>query len=166
MMMRLLTAAFFVFAFGVVHSQVPLSSATPEELVEKLNPNVKTRSLRNLTPEQREKPNIDLVIQFEFGSAKLLPQSKPLLDSLAKAMNSSQLRGYAFLVTGYTDSVGTPEYNLRLSDQRASSVVSYLTGMEVKKDRLKSIGKGSTDLLVPDKPDAPENRRVKITLDS
>ena len=158
---------------GLVGAQSPIQSATPDELIEKLNPNsatnatpLRTRGFRNLTPEVREKPNVDLVIQFEFNSALLLPDSRPLLDNLAQAINSDQLRGLAFLVEGHTDGVGKPAYNLKLSDQRASSVLRYLSSKGVSKERLKAIGKGSNELLLPEKPDAAENRRVKIALDS
>ena len=127
------------FAFiGTVSSQTVLRSASSDELIEKLNPNPpKTRGLRNLTPEVREKPTVDLSIQF------------------------------AFVVEGHTDGIGLPAYNLRLSDQRASAVLNYLSlSGGVTKNRLKSVGKGSNDLLMPDKPDAAENRRVRITLNS
>jgi outer membrane protein OmpA-like peptidoglycan-associated protein len=170
----LLTAFLISFLWiSFAHAQSPMKSATPEDLIEKLNPNsnsnsapMRTRGMRNLTPEAREKPNVDLMIQFEFDSAKLLPESKPLLDNLAKAINSDPLRGYAFVVEGHTDAVGTTQYNLKLSDQRASTVLNYLSSKGVSKERLKAIGKGSNELLQPDKPDASENRRVKITLNS
>ena len=153
---------------SVATAQTVLRSASSDELIEKLNPNPpKTRGMRNLTPEIREKPTVDLSIQFEFDSAKILPESKPLFDNLAKAINSNELRGFAFMVEGYTDGVGLPAYNLRLSDQRATAVFNYLTSTgAVSRARLKAIGKGSNDLLVPDKPDAAENRRVRITLNS
>ena len=152
-----------------LQAQAPMRSATPEELIQKLDPNstpLRTRSMRNLTPEAREKPNVDLSIQFEFDSAKLLPESKPLLDNLAKAINSDKLRGFTFVVEGHTDSIGTSEYNQKLSDQRATAVLTYLASKGVSRERLKSIGKGSTDLLLPEKPDAAENRRVRIILNS
>jgi len=172
-MFRLYIFLIGILCISISFAQAPLQSATPEELIEKLNPNsvsnsspIRTRGLRNLTPEVREKPNVDLVINFEFNSAKLLTESKPLLDNLAKAIKSDQLRNLSFVVEGHTDIKGTPAYNLKLSDQRASSVVQYLTNQGVEKNRLKAIGKGSTELLIPDQPEAAENRRVKISLGS
>ena len=152
-----------------LQAQAPMRSATPEELIQKLDPNStppRTRSMRNLTPEAREKPNVDLSIQFEFDSAKLLPESRPLLDNLVKAINSDKLRGFTFMVEGHTDSIGTLEYNQKLSDQRAVAVLTYLVSKGISKERLKAIGKSSTELLIPDKPDAAENRRVRIILNS
>jgi outer membrane protein OmpA-like peptidoglycan-associated protein len=157
------------FLVGTGYAQVPMRSATSEELIQKLEPSsppLLTRGMRNLTPEARQKPNVDLSIQFEFDSAKLLPESRPLLDNLAKAINSDKLRGFTFVVEGHTDIVGSAEYNQKLSDQRALSVLAYLASKGVSKERLKALGKGSTELLIPDKPDAAENRRVRIILNS
>ncbi len=157
------------FLINTSYAQAPMRSATSEELIQKLDPNspsLRTRGFRNLTPEAREKPTVDLSIQFEFDSARLLPESRPLLDNLAKAINSDKLRGFTFVVEGHTDIVGSADYNQKLSDQRALSVLAYLASKGVSKERLKSLGKGSTELLMPDKPDAAENRRVRIILNS
>ena len=157
------------FLINTSYAQAPMRSATSEELIQKLDPSsppLRTRGMRNLTPEAREKPNVDLSIQFEFDSAKVLPESRPLLDNLAKAINSDKLRGFTFVVEGHTDIVGSAEYNQKLSNQRALSVLAYLASKGVSKERLKSLGKGSTELLMPDKPDAAENRRVRIILNS
>ena len=157
------------FLINTSYAQAPMRSATSEELIQKLEPSsppLLTRGMRNLTPEARQKPNVDLSIQFEFDSARLLPESRPLLDNLAKAINSDKLRGFTFVVEGHTDIVGSAEYNQKLSDQRALSVLAYLASKGVSKERLKSLGKGSTELLMPDKPDAAENRRVRIILNS
>ena len=168
-MLKFLLILFSVFGIGVSYAQVPMRSATSEELIQKLDPSsppLLTRGMRNLTPEAREKPNVDLSIQFEFDSAKLLPESRPLLDNLAKAINSDKLRGFTFVVEGHTDIVGSADYNQKLSNQRALSVLAYLASKGVSKERLKTLGKGSTELLMPDKPDAAENRRVRIILNS
>ena len=157
------------FLINTSYAQAPMRSATSEELIQKLDPSsppLLTRGMRNLTPEAREKPNVDLSIQFEFDSAKVLPESRPLLDNLVKAINSDKLRGFTFVVEGHTDIVGSADYNQKLSNQRALSVLAYLASKGVSKERLKALGKGSTELLMPDKPDAAENRRVRIILNS
>lgn len=139
----------------------PVSTATSDELIDKLStPYSSTRSLRNLKPQPK---SVDLVIQFEFDSAKLKPESKPLLDSLASALKSDRLKDMPFLVEGHTDAKGTFEYNQNLSLKRANSVVEYLAQQGISADRLQPQGKGFSELLMPDKPLAMENRRVRIT---
>jgi outer membrane protein OmpA-like peptidoglycan-associated protein len=139
----------------------PIGSASVDQIVEKLEaPKGQTRSLRNLAPEPRK---LDLVIQFDFDSAKIQGSSKPLLDNLAAAMKSERLNALSFNVEGHTDSKGTSEYNLRLSARRAESVVNYMTQQGVAKSRLTPVGKGSTELLNTENPEALENRRVRIS---
>jgi outer membrane protein OmpA-like peptidoglycan-associated protein len=53
---------------------------------------------------------------------------------------------------------------LKLSQGRADSVIVYLTSKGVESDRLTGEGKGFSELLVPEKPKAAENRRVRITV--
>ena len=140
----------------------PMKSATVDQLVDQLaGPDLsKTRSLRNLKPEPR---NIDLMVQFDYDSAKLQESSKPLLDNLVTAMNADRLISIRFSVQGHTDAKGSENYNLALSQQRAEAVVNYLAQRGVTRERLESSGKGFSELLFPDKPYAMENRRVRIT---
>ena len=149
------------------HSQVqaPIKSATANDLVEKLAPaehQPKTRSLgnRNIVPQPK---SIDLVIQFDLDSAKLKPDSMPLLGSLVEAMKNDRLAAIKFKVEGHTDAQGSEQHNLKLSQSRAESVMAYLTSQGVDKERLSGEGKGFANLLLPEKPKAAENRRVRIT---
>jgi len=140
----------------------PMKNASVDQLVEQLAgpEQPKTRSLRNLKPEPR---SIDLVIQFDFDSAKLQESSKPLLDNLVAAMKNDRLMSVRFKVEGHTDAKGSEAYNQNLSMRRAESVVNYMADKGIEKERMEGIGKGFSDLLYPDKPQAMENRRVRIT---
>ena len=140
----------------------PMKNASVDQLVEQLAgpEQPKTRSLRNLKPEPR---SIDLVIQFDFDSAKLQESSKPLLDNLVAAMKNDRLMSVRFKVEGHTDAKGSEAYNQNLSMRRAESVVTYMAEKGIEKERMEGIGKGFSDLLYPDKPQAMENRRVRIT---
>jgi outer membrane protein OmpA-like peptidoglycan-associated protein len=139
-----------------------MKNASVDQLVEQLAgpEQPKTRSLRNLKPEPR---SIDLVIQFDFDSAKLQESSKPLLDNLVAAMKNDRLMSVRFKVEGHTDAKGSEAYNQNLSMRRAESVVTYMADKGIEKERMEGIGKGFSDLLYPDKPQAMENRRVRIT---
>lgn len=140
-----------------------VQQASTQDLIDKLTPPAQptTRSLRNLVP----KPvNVDLSIHFDFDSARLQANSKPLLDNLAMAMNSERLASLKFKVEGHTDAKGKSDYNQELSSRRASAVQAYLIGQSVSSERLQAEGKGASDLLIPEKPLASENRRVRISL--
>jgi OOP family OmpA-OmpF porin len=141
-------------------AQTPIGRATAEELVEKLAaPPATTRSLRNIVPQRRQ---IDLVVNFDFDSARLQAASRPLLESLAQAMNNERLQTIRFKVEGHTDGKGTARYNEALSDRRAQAVAAFLVEQGVAAARLETQGKGFSELLVPDRPEASENRRVRI----
>jgi outer membrane protein OmpA-like peptidoglycan-associated protein len=105
---------------------------------------------------------IDLALQFEFDSDRLSAQDRATLNELAFAMRSPELAGRRFLIEGHTDSKGNPAYNLRLSRQRAQAVRALLVVQRVAPDRLRAEGKGSAEPIDPARPDAPENRRVRI----
>lgn len=137
----------------------PLTSATPDQLEQQLAP--RTRSIRNLSPQQQ---SVNLIIQFDFDSAKLQEASKPLLNNLAVAMQRDRLKELIFKVEGHTDAKGATEYNQQLSERRAASVVNYLQEQGVDVNRLVFEGKGFSELLIPEKPLAMENRRVKVAI--
>ena len=51
-------------------------------------------------------------------------------------------------IAGYTDRLGSDEYNVELSQRRANAVKSYLVGKGVAADRLIAVGKGKVDPIV------------------
>lgn len=118
-------------------------------------------------PEQTaaSAPSVNLNVDFATNSADLTPQARATLDRLGQALSSSELAGYHFRIVGHTDTVGTPEYNKTLSEQRADAVVKYLTAkFGVQPTRLQAEGVGEADLLVQTPPQTPErrNRRVEV----
>lgn len=105
----------------------------------------------------------NLMITFKTGSAELTPEGMRTLDTVARALQSDALAALAFRVEGHADPRGTADRNQALSEQRARSVMTYLVQTKgVLPERLTSLGKGSAELFDPQKPDAPENRRVTI----
>jgi len=105
----------------------------------------------------------NLLITFATGSSDLSAETIQTLGVVAKALQSDRLAGFVFRVEGHADPRGSAEYNMKLSEERAQAVVSYLTGkLGVLPDRLAAVGKGATDPINPQHPDAVENRRVTI----
>ena len=67
-------------------------------------------------------------------------------------------------VTGHTDSVGSADFNQRLSEQRANSVGNYLIGQGLVRERFEIIGMGKNYPIADNATDAGRalNRRVEI----
>jgi outer membrane protein OmpA-like peptidoglycan-associated protein len=101
-------------------------------------------------------------IQFEFNKATIRPVSYPILDAVYDVLVANPK--ITLEVQGHTDNVGNPDYNKKLSDQRAASVKTYLTGKGIDASRLVSKGYGLTQPLVPNNTDANRalNRRVQF----
>ena len=163
--MKMLWVTLLIGTSALSQTMPPLKNASVNDLVEKLAPlneQPKTRSLgsRNLVPTTK---SIDLVIQFDLDSAKLQTSSKPLLNNLATAMKNDRLAEMRFKVEGHTDAQGTEDHNLKLSSNRAETVIEYLASQGVDKVRLLGEGKGYSELLIPERPKAAENRRVRIS---
>ncbi len=106
--------------------------------------------------------SVSLLIQFDFNSAVLMPESTATLSRLAAAMASDALSSDRFLIEGHTDAKGSSDFNLRLSKSRADTVRKYLIDQGINPQRLAVMGKGSSDLANKANPLSGENRRVKI----
>ncbi|MGE0797088.1 MAG: OmpA family protein [Lautropia sp.] len=143
---------------------------TEEALIDALTPpppGVRTRSIMVQprapgTPGENPRAGAaSISITFPTNSSEITPSSRSALDVIARALVSDRLTRFSFAVEGHADPRGGSEYNLRLSQARAESVVNYLVHQHgVPIDRLSPIGKGDTELANHDVPTAPENRRV------
>jgi outer membrane protein OmpA-like peptidoglycan-associated protein len=83
-------------------------------------------------------------IYYELDKADLRPESGPSLDSLYNVMVNNP--AIIAEVGSHTDSRGSDDYNLDLSQRRAQSVVNYLTGRGIDSARLVATGYGETKL--------------------
>ncbi|RKZ35196.1 hypothetical protein DRQ33_00225 [bacterium] len=63
-------------------------------------------------------------IHFEFNSDKINPDSYPVLDQVGQVLERH--KDWKLEIAGHTDSIGTEEYNLNLSQRRAESVREYI----------------------------------------
>lgn len=111
-----------------------------------------------------QRPTVNLLVPFDFGSADLTAAGRKALDALGAALSKPALADARFEIGGHTDAIGTPAYNLALSQRRADAARDYLVDHEhIDASRLSTIGYGSTRLYSPAAPDAGVNRRVQIT---
>lgn len=126
-----------------------------------------TRGFRPARPGEAPKPagpgRASLLVTFVTGSSALTAESRGILDTLAKAMQSDALAGLSFRIEGHADARGSAELNQALSRDRADAVARYLVDRHgVLRDRLRPEGRGSSEPMNRERVDAPENRRVTI----
>ena len=108
-------------------------------------------------------PKISMQLPFAFDSADVLESARSRLDALGLALQSQELLGERYIVSGHTDAAGRYEYNVALSKRRAESVKNYLvTKHGIAPDRIVPVGKGPDELVDPTDPRAAVNRRVAI----
>jgi outer membrane protein OmpA-like peptidoglycan-associated protein len=116
-------------------------------------------------PKAAPQRTASMLITFATDSAILTSGARAALDKVARALSAPELAGARFSIEGHADPRGDEEYNLRLSRQRADSVVTYLVReRSIPGERLEALGKGSSELMNRAVPAAPENRRVTIVV--
>ena len=87
----------------------------------------------------------DALFKFDKSTGNdLLPAGKKTLDELAERINSTFITIDHIKLTGYTDRLGSEEYNQALSERRAQTVKNYLQSKGVASD-IEAVGKGEVD---------------------
>lgn len=143
-------------------------AAEEKRIINEIRTREATRSLslgdrEKVATIAKDRPKIDLEINFEFNSDRIAQSAMPTVDALAKALNDPALKGSTVLVAGYTDAKGSADYNQRLSERRAAAVKQVLVEKYgVAADSLMTAGYGKTHLKNQKHPYAAENRRVGI----
>lgn len=110
------------------------------------------------------KITFDSGILFATSSSKLETGAKANIEKLSKILN--KYPDTNILVAGFTDATGKEDFNMKLSEQRAKSVVDYTVGLGVAASRFTSKGLGPQEPVASN--DTPEgrqaNRRVEIAV--
>jgi len=103
-------------------------------------------------------------VLFDTGKASLKAGATSNLNKLVAFLNEYSDR--TVLIEGYTDSVGTEDFNQGLSERRADSVKSYLAGQGIGSIRLSASGKGESDPVASNDSAAgrQQNRRVEVII--
>jgi outer membrane protein OmpA-like peptidoglycan-associated protein len=103
-------------------------------------------------------------VRFDTNKSSLTFVAKNNLDKLVPVFN--QYPDTNIQIYGYTDSTGSAEYNLTLSEQRAASVRAYLGSKGISSSRFTTTGLGIADPIATN--DTPEgrsqNRRVEFAI--
>ncbi|MBW4092471.1 MAG: OmpA family protein [Proteobacteria bacterium] len=174
--MRASFAVAGLLAVGLAQPALAQTPPSPDSIVKALTPGggmgATTRGIRVVhgkavgpSVNKAVAPSVNLNIDFATGSAQLTPEAVATLDSLGRALTDPTLAHDRFRIEGHTDTVGSAATNQALSEQRAQRVAEYLEDkFSIPSARLKPVGMGEQDLLVPTPPQTPEarNRRVRV----
>jgi outer membrane protein OmpA-like peptidoglycan-associated protein len=103
-----------------------------------------------------------LEVTFAYNSFELYPASLTALDRLVERLSGEP--SLALVIEGHTDSTGTPEVNLYVSQQRADAVRKYLMDSGIEGDRLVAVGFGDTRPISSNstRVGRSKNRRIEI----
>lgn len=98
-------------------------------------------------------------LMFDFDSYNLTMGTQSNLTDLARTLNKYDDTNV--LIEGHTDTKGSDEYNMTLSEKRSMAVEDYLIGQQVKGSRITTHGYGETQVIseVDD-----QNRRVEVAI--
>lgn len=106
-------------------------------------------------------------VEFTFDSSVILPVSYPILDEVLRLLQVSP-EITLVSIEGHTDNQGQADYNQKLSEGRARSVMNYLVNKGIAQSRLTSTGFGMTKPLLSNDTEAGQqrNRRVEFKIKS
>jgi len=118
-------------------------------------------------PEAKPKPVAEKVtfaadVLFDFDKSVIKPEGRSKLDDLASKVKGINLE--VVIAIGHADSIGSDEYNQRLSVRRAESVKAYLTSKGIEANRVYTEGKGEKQPVASNKTadGRAKNRRTEI----
>lgn len=130
----------------IVERQAMAQDVNVNELVDKLN----------------KDGFITLYVNFDTGKSTIKPDSAKTLDDAAAVLKAAPT--LSILVGGHTDNVGTPEANMKLSEDRAKAVMAALVQRGIAADRLTAKGFGQTEPIADNRLEdgRAKNRRVEL----
>ncbi|MGA3400327.1 MAG: OmpA family protein [Acetobacteraceae bacterium] len=116
------------------------------------------------TPAPAVQPARSYLVFFDWDKATLTDRARQIIKEAAD--NSTHVQYTRIEVNGYTDTSGTPQYNMGLSIRRADAVKAELVKDGVPAAAIGTQGFGETHLLVPTGAGVrePQNRRVEIVI--
>ena len=117
-----------------------------------------------LKPVRQGEVTIMRNVFFETDSYELLPESTVELDRVVETLSENPT--IKVEIGGHTDNQGAPDYNQKLSERRAKSVVDYLLSKSVSPERVSWKGYGESQPVAPNS--SPEgramNRRTELKI--
>jgi len=103
------------------------------------------------------------IVTFDTNKSTLTTQGKSTLDKIAGDL-SGQRSGYMLELQGFTDSQGSEQYNIGLSQRRVEAVERYLVSKNIPLFRISVVGLGEDNPVADNKTrqGRAQNRRVEV----
>jgi OOP family OmpA-OmpF porin len=101
-------------------------------------------------------------VNFKFDSSQIEPASAQILDQAVNELRKAS--SVNVRIVGHTDSIGSDDYNMKLSHRRADAVRNYLVNHGISASRLTTEGRGESQPVASNDTDAGrfQNRRVEL----
>ena len=101
---------------------------------------------------------------YDFDSDRVKPAAQANLRNLANSL--SKYPNSSLLIVGHTDAKGSDDYNMSLSQRRASAAASFLVSQGVDAGRLRTLGLGETEPKAANDTESNMalNRRVEVAI--
>jgi OOP family OmpA-OmpF porin len=163
----LLAATVFAAGCATQEEPAPAPAPQPEPVQQAPAPMAAPAPAPAPKPKPAPKPVAEKVtfaadVLFDFDKSTIKPEAKSRLDSLASKISNINLE--VVIAIGHTDSVGTDEYNQKLSVRRAEAVKAYLTSQGIETNRVYTEGKGEKQPVASNKTrdGRAKNRRTEV----
>jgi len=164
----LLVAA--AFAAGCATTEEPKPAPAPQSVpapAPKPEPRAAPPTKPEAKPEAKPKPVAEKVtfaadVLFDFDKSVIKPEGRSKLDELAGKVKGINLE--VVIAIGHADSIGSDEYNQRLSVRRAEAVKAYMVSKGLEANRVYTEGKGEKQPVASNKTaeGRAKNRRTEI----
>jgi OOP family OmpA-OmpF porin len=145
----------------------PVPAPAPKPEPKPAPPPPKPEAKPEPKPEAKPKPVAEKVtfaadVLFDFDKAVIKPEGKSKLDDLANKVKGINLE--VVIAIGHADSIGSDEYNQRLSVRRAESVKAYMVSRGIEPNRVYTEGKGEQQPVASNRTadGRAKNRRTEI----
>lgn len=102
-------------------------------------------------------------VLFDFNKATLKPAGVEALDGLYGQIKAETPKDGSALVIGYTDRIGSDQYNQALSEKRAKTVADYLVGKGIPADKISTQGRGEADPVTGTQCDGVKGKKKLIS---
>ena len=101
---------------------------------------------------------------FDYDSDVIRGAARENLSTLAASLE--KYPNTDLMIVGHTDATGPDEYNMSLSQRRATAAANYLASQGVARTRLRSTGRGEVEPVAPNDTEAnrQKNRRVEVAI--